>query len=78
MTASRMSAFYWSNGQPSIFMGYKQFTGYATGKTASQVTAESVEKFVKKHGRNPGSIDGLSAKADAQIARGSYARRAAK
>lgn len=67
MTASRMSAFFWNTGEPSIFANDKNFTGYASGKTASQVTSESVDEYIKKHGRNLGSIDGLSAKGDALI-----------
>ena len=57
MTASRMSAFYWNTGQPSIFLQ----DGDAA--TRSRRASEAVDRKTAKTGRNPGSIAGIS-KAD--------------
>jgi hypothetical protein len=75
MTASRMSAFYWNTGEPSIFMADRAFTGNAlNGKTASQVSSEVVARLTLETGKNPGSIPGLSDRGDALIEQSNYRR----
>lgn len=57
MTASRMSAFYWNTGEPSIFCA----DGDAA--TRSRRASEAVDRKTLATGKNPGSITGIS-KAD--------------
>lgn len=60
MTASRMSAFYWNTGEPSIFLA----DGDAA--TRSRRASESVDRKTKETGVNPGTITGLSRKTHAR------------
>lgn len=53
MTASRMSAFYWNTGQPSIFLQ----DGDAA--TRSRRASEAVDRKTLATGKNPGSITGI-------------------
>ena len=57
MTASRMSAFYWNTGEPSIFLA----DGDAAAR--SRRASEAVDRKTAATGKNPGSITGIS-KAD--------------
>ena len=57
MTASRMSAFYWNTGEPSIFLA----DGDAA--TRSRRASEAVDRKTAKTGVNPGTLRGIS-KAD--------------
>lgn len=66
MTASRNSAFYWQ-GEPSIFATDPSFTPRTNGKTASQIGAETVARRTREEGRNPGTLHGLSRRADLAI-----------
>ena len=68
MTASRNSAFYWQ-GEPSIFANDPAFTPRTNGKTASQIGAEVVERRTREEGRNPGTLTGISRRADVAIPR---------
>ena len=68
MTASRNSAFYWQ-GEPSIFATDPAFTPRTNGKTASQIGAEVVERRTREEGRNPGTLSGISRRADVAIPR---------
>mgnify|MGYP000001556795 FL=1 len=77
MTASRNSAFYW-RGQSSIFATDPAFTPRTNGKTASQIGAEVVERRTREEGRNPGTLTGISRRADVAIPRFSLATLAPK
>lgn len=77
MTASRNSAFYWQ-GEPSIFANDPAFTPRTNGKTASQIGAEVVERRTREEGRNPGTLSGISRKANAGIPRFSLDKLAPK
>ncbi len=66
MTASRNSAFYW-RGQSSIFATDPAFTTRTNGKTASQIGAETVARRTREEGRNPGTLHGISRRADLAI-----------
>lgn len=66
MTASRNSAFYWQ-GEPSIFATDPAFTPRTNGKTASQIGAETVARRTLAEGRNPGTMHGISRRADLSI-----------
>ena len=77
MTASRNSAFYWQ-GEPSIFANDPAFTPRTNGKTASQIGAEGVERRTREEGRNPGTLTGISRRADVAIPRFSLATLAQK
>lgn len=56
MTASRMSAFYWNTGEPSIFLA----DGDAA--TRSRRASEAVDRKTKRDGKNPGTLTGLGRK----------------
>lgn len=77
MTASRNSAFYWQ-GTPSVFSADPAFTPRTNGKTASQIGAEVVERRTREEGRNPGTLSGISRRADVAIPRFSLATLAPK
>ena len=66
MTASRNSAFYWQ-GQSSIFATDPASTPRTNGKTASQIGAETVARRTREEGRNPGTMHGISRRADLAI-----------
>jgi len=66
MTASRNSSFYWQ-GEPSIFAKDPAFTPRTNGKTASQIGAETVARRTREEGRNPGTLHGISRRADLAI-----------
>jgi hypothetical protein len=75
MTASRMSAFYWNTGESTVFAQDSRFTGNRkNGKTASQVSSETVARLTEETGKNPGSIAGLSDRGDALIEQSNYRR----
>lgn len=67
MTASRNSAFFWNTGEPSVFSADPAFTPRTNGKTASQIGAEVVERRTREEGRNPGTLHGISRRADLAI-----------
>lgn len=69
MTASRNSAFVWNTGEPSVFSADPAFTPRTNGKTASQIGAEVVERRTREEGRNPGTLTGISRRADVAIPR---------
>jgi hypothetical protein len=56
-------------------MADRAFTGNAlNGKTASQVSSETVARLTEETGRSPGSIPGISAKGDLLIEQSNYRR----
>ncbi len=68
------NAFAWK-GSPSIFSTDKTLKPTKVdGKTMSQVATEKAAKRLAETGRNPGTIAGLSPKADRQIKLGRPAR----
>lgn len=80
MTVSILSPFRWrETPRESIFMADPRFyKGARTGKSMNQLQSESVDRITASTGINPGTIHGISAKADAQAERSAYRRRAAK
>lgn len=63
--ASRTSAFYWrENNRPSIFAEDRTFTPTVTGATHQQNSSNAAQKYiaaeVKRTGRNPGTLTGIS------------------
>jgi len=70
---------YASHPRDSIFMSDTKFTGCKkNGKTASQVSAASVEAITARTGRNPGSIRGISHRGNLRIEESENKRRAAR
>jgi len=60
------STFDWKkNATPTVFARDRSFRAYSNGRGASHVATQRVEDFTKKHGRNVGSIPGLSSRGDA-------------
>jgi alkanesulfonate monooxygenase SsuD/methylene tetrahydromethanopterin reductase-like flavin-dependent oxidoreductase (luciferase family) len=68
--SSSSSAFHWRNGEPTFLA--------RGGKTQSQITSENVARFAKEHGRNPGTIVGISRKSAEQIEQGRGRNRLSK
>jgi hypothetical protein len=65
MKTDPRSPFAWrDNKTPTVFASDNSFTGTKKqpGKTPSQINSEAVDRFVEKHGRNPGTINGISRK----------------
>lgn len=63
--ASRMSAFHWrENPRPSIFAEDRAFTPTVTGATHQQNSSQVAQRYitaeVKRTGRNPGTLTGIT------------------
>lgn len=68
MTASRMSAFYWNTGEPSIFLR----DGDAA--TRSRRASEAVDRKTAATGKNPGTLTGLGRKTHGRDSETAYMR----
>lgn len=69
--------FHWhENPRPSVFATDSKFVGYSTGKTASQTMSEATDRKTAATGRNPGTVYGMSTKADKRAEQTELARRA--
>jgi hypothetical protein len=69
------SPFNWKAGESSIFAADKAFTGYSTGKTPSQVSADASDAYTQKTGRSLGTVTGISTKSDRDAEVRAYMRR---
>ena len=69
MTASRMSAFYWNTGEPSIFLR----DGDAA--TRSRRASQAVDRKTAATGKNPGTLTGLGRKVHGRDSETAYMRK---
>lgn len=61
-----MNAFHWKTGAPSVLANDRSARGTKDGRSWSQVASTAVKTRTRVTGVNPGTIPGLSAKADLQ------------
>lgn len=61
------SPFDWNTGQPSVLVSDRAARGVKGGKSYAQQATEIVRRKEKRTGRNPGTVYGISDKADEAI-----------
>lgn len=69
MAASRMSAFYWNTGEPSIFLAD------GDSATRSRRASQAVDRKTAATGKNPGTLHGLGRKTHGRDSETAYMRK---